>query len=514
MRLPVHQQRDIARMHFYDPTQSHRAIARGLNLSPNTVSTLRGKIVESGLTWNELRDLDDDQWTSALDTKNHSIAQRKLAPDWEWVDQQMQAEDATLNQVWLEWRAQCPDGIGFTQFCTQYKAWKRAQHIVMRQVHEPGNSLFVDFAGRTVEIRDPNGGPSSYAQIFVAALGYSSLTYIQAVFSQRIEDWIQCHIDCFAYLGGVPEWVVPDNLKAAVLRRMRDEIIINPAYRSCLDYYSTAPRPTGVRKPKHKSKAEVAVKIIQRGIIFRLRNHVFFSLEELNAELWKGMEALNRHPFKNMPGSRMERFTEVEKHKLKPLPDLPYELCNWRYRVRVGDDYHVVHGRSHYSVPHTLRGEYVDLRYTSTMLEVMHRNRRVALHELLKEPGGVSTKDEHRPIAHIRVLEGEPKALLTWAVSVGGKTEEMIRYHLESRKDMTNGLKAARRIRSLAHLHGELRIQEVCTYALSLNLTALRSIESIIKQSADKQAPVRENPTNSLPAHENVRGGDYFGVQS
>ncbi|WP_254050849.1 IS21 family transposase [Zoogloea sp. LCSB751] len=501
-------------MHFYDPTQSNRAIARGLHLSPNTVGTLRGKIVESGLTWNELRDLDDDQWTSALDTKNHSIAQRKLAPDWEWVDQQMQAEDATLNQVWLEWRAQSPDGIGFTQFCTQYKTWKRAQHIVMRQVHEPGNSLFVDFAGRTVEIRDPNGGPSSYAQIFVAALGYSSLTYIQAVFSQRIEDWIQCHIDCFAYLGGVPEWVVPDNLKAAVLRRMRDEIIINPAYRSCLDYYSTAPRPTGVRKPKHKSKAEVAVKIIQRGIIFRLRNHVFFSLEELNAELWKGMEALNRHPFKNMPGSRMERFTEVEKNKLKPLPDFPYELCNWRYRVRVGDDYHVAHGRSHYSVPHTLRGEYVDLRYTSTMLEVMHRNRRVALHELLKEPGGVSTKDEHRPIAHIRVLEGEPKALLTWAVSVGGKTEEMIRYHLESRKDMTNGLKAARRIRSLAHLHGDSRIQEVCAYALALNLTALRSIESIIKQSADKQELVKENLTSSLPNHENVRGGDYFEVQS
>ncbi len=98
--------------------------------------------------------------------------------------------------------------------------------------------------------------------------------------------------------------------------------------------------------------------------------------------------------------------------------------------------------------------------------------------------------------------------------NVSSDTEEMIRYHLESRKDMTNGLKAARRIRSLAHLHGESRIQEVCTYALSLNLTALRSIESIIKQSADKQAPVNENSTNSLPVHENVRGGDYFGVQS
>lgn len=514
MRLPVHLQRDITRMHFYDPTQSHREIARGLRLSPNTVGTLRSKIVESGLSWNELRELDDDAWISALDTKDHSIAQRKLAPNWEWVDQQMQSDDATLNQVWLEWRAQCPTGIGLTQFCEHYKVWKRAQHIVMRQVHEPGNSLFVDFAGRTVEIRDPDGGPSRYAQIFVAALGYSSLTYIQAVSSQSTEDWIKCHVDCFEYLGGVPEWVVPDNLKAAVLRRMRDAIIINPAYRDCLNHYATAPRPTGVRKPKHKSKAEVAVKIIQRGIMFPLRNHVFFSLEELNAELRKGVDALNQHPFKSMPGSRMERFIQVEQHKLKPLPDTPYELCNWRYRVRAGGDYHVEHGKSHYSVPHALRGDYVDLRYTSTMLEIMHRNRRVALHELLKEPGSVSTKDEHRPISHIRVLEGEPKALLEWAALVGGKIEEMVRHHIESRKDMTNGLKAARRIRSLAHLHGESRIEEVCTYALSLNLTALRSIESIIKQSADKKVLANESLTTSLPAHENVRGGDYFEVQS
>ncbi len=516
MRLPVRLQREIARMHFYDPTQSNRAIASGLQVSPNTVSALCSKLKASGLAWSDLRDLDDDAWVDALKTQNRSVAQRKPSPNWEWVDEQMQFPDATLQQIWREWREQCPPGIGFTQFCEQYKAWSKSRHIVMRQVHEPGRNLFVDFAGKVIEIRDRNGEPSTYAQIFVASLGYSSLTYIQAVASQSTNDWIKCHVDCFAYLGGAPEWVVPDNLKAAILRRERDEIIVNPAYRNCLSYYDTAAMPTGVRKPKHKAKAEVAVKIIQMGILFPLRNRVFFSLEELNLELRKGMDRLNGHKFKKIQGSRLERFESVEQKALKPLPESPYEICDWRYKVRVGDDYHVEHGKCFYSVPHTLRGERVDLRYTATMLEIMHKNKRVALHSLITEPGRNSTHDEHRPTAHLRVLEGEPKALMDWAQSVGGKTEEMINHHLETRKDRTNGLKTARRIRSLAHAYGESRIEEVCIYALSLNMTALRNIESILKQSADKQAHAiaEANSTTVRATHENVRGADYFGVDS
>ncbi|WP_042694722.1 IS21 family transposase [Azospirillum sp. B506] len=513
MRLPVHLQREIARLHYYDRSQSSRTIGRSLGISANTVRFMREALLNSSMAWTDLQLLDDDAWTIALGTRNKSIAQRKEAPDWALVHAEMQRPDATLERLWREWRATCPTGIAYTQFTAGYRSWAKRQHVVMRQVHRPGEKLFVDFAGRTVPVMNPQGGGSINAQIFVAVLGYSNYTYLKAVATQTTADWVKCHQDCFADLGGVPEWIVPDNLKAAVWRREKDRTVLNPAYRECLRHYDTAALPTGVRKPKHKAKAEVGVQIAQRWILFALRDRQFFSLEELNGVLKQLTAQMNEHPFKKMPGSRKERFQDKELPALKPLPTTPFELFDWRYGVRVGDDHHIEHQRSFYSVPSELRGERVDLRYTATILEVMHKGRRVAMHQMAEGRGEIKTIPEHRPVAHVRVLDGEPRNLARWAQSVGRGTEAMIRHHLESRSDAVNGLRAARRMRELAHLHGDARFEEACVYALSINITALRSVESILRHSPDRRsvAMEREEPK---PSHENIRGPHYFGERT
>lgn len=243
MRLPVHLQREIARLHFHDPRQSTRQLARIVNVSPNTAMSLRQQLLACQKTWQELQGLDDAAWRLALGTQDRSIAVRKPAPDWAWVHTEMQRPDATLEQLWREWREARPDGIGQTQFFTGYRAWVRQRHVAMRQVHVAGDKLFVDFAGRTVAISDPKGGPPLFAQIFVAVLGQSNYTYLEAVATQTTADWVQCHVNCFRTLGGAPNWVVPDNLKAAVWRRERDRIVLNPAYRECLTHYGCAESP-------------------------------------------------------------------------------------------------------------------------------------------------------------------------------------------------------------------------------------------------------------------------------
>ena len=201
-------QREIARLHFYDQTQSHRSIAARLGLSHSTVSAMRRLLVANDRSWIELQSLTDDEWRKILGNENRSIAQRKQGPDWHWVHDLMQRPDATLEVIWREWRESHPDGIGYSSFTEGYRSWVKKRHIVMRRIHTPGDKLFVDFAGRTVEIKNPQGGPSAFAQIFVAVLGYSNLTYLEAVASQKTEDWVQCHANCFAALGGVPNWVV------------------------------------------------------------------------------------------------------------------------------------------------------------------------------------------------------------------------------------------------------------------------------------------------------------------
>lgn len=509
MRLAIHVQRDIARHHFYDPRASHRAIAFTLSLSPTTVGNFRALLKAQPLDWAALQVLDDVEWERALGTTNRSIAVRKPSPDWAEIHAEMQRPDATLEVLWREWRERCPQGVAYTQFSVGYRAWRREQHIVMRQVHRPGEKLFVDFAGRAVEIRDPTGGPSTWAQVFVAVLGYSNYTYVQAVASQATQDWVQCHVDCFQALGGAPVWVVSDNLKAAVWRRERDNIVINPTYRDALQHYATAAAPARPRRPKDKGKAEVGVQIAQRWILFRLRDRAFFSLQELNAEIRELTAKLNDHPFKKLPGSRRERFEQHERDMLKPLPAVTFEMCDWRYQVRVGDDYHVEHARCFYSVPSQLAGQRVDLRSTGQVLEVFRGGRRVALHALKSHPGEVSTVPDHRPLAHQRVLDGEPRALQDWSDKLGPNAARMIRYHLEDRSDPINGLRAARKMRELARTYGDQRFEAVCAYALPLNMTSLRNITSILSTQADLRP--RPHPAPARPLHQNLRGGEYFG---
>ncbi len=508
MRLPVHLQREVARLHFYDPHQSNRAIARSCGLSPNTVRGVRKVLIATARAWPDLQVMDDVAWRTALGTQDHSVAQRKRAPDWDWVHGELQRPDATLERLWREWRETCPDGIGYSQFATLYRAWAQRRHVVMRRTHRPGDKLFVDFAGRTVEIRDSSGGSSIHAQVFVAVLGYSNYTYIEAVASQTTTDWIHCHAHCFEALGGVPQWVVSDNLKAAVWRRESDRIVINPAYRDCLAHYDTVALPAGPRKPRHKAKAEVGVQIAQRWVLFALRDRTFFGLQELNEELKVLTDALNTHPFKKLPGCRRERFEIAEREALKPLPGQAFELSDWRYGIRVQDDHHVEHAQCYYSVPHHLARERVDLRFTSTTLEIFHRGRRAALHALIMTIGEASTVPEHRPVEHRRVLEGEPKELNAWAERAGANVLKMVQHHLVLRQDVTNGVKTARKLRELARLHGEERLEEVCAYALPLNITTLRSITSILKEGADRRA--RPAQASAPRVQGELRGPAYY----
>lgn len=512
MRLPIHLQREIVRLHFHDPRRSSRSIAASINTTGTTVGDLRKRLLASGRTEQDLQDLDDDAWVSALGTQDRSIAVRKHAPDWQWVHEEMKRPSATLDVLWREWRETCPDGIGYTQFSTLYREWKKTLNVVMRQTHAPADKLFVDFAGQTVEIRDPDGGPSVFAQVFVAVLGYSNLTYVEVVASQTTPDWIQCHINCFEAMGGAPRWVVCDNLKAGVISRGPERIVLNPSYLDALRHFRTAIAPTRPRKPRDKGKAEVGVQIAQRWILFRLRDRIFFSVAEANAEVRRLTAEMNDHPFRNRAGTRRQRFEEGERAALLALPAAPYELCDWRYEVKVGADYHVEHRGSYYSVPFQMAHQRVDVRVTRSLIELFGRGRRVAVHALATSPGQTITLDEHRPISHIRVLEGEPKALMTWAETVGPQAQAMLRYHLEQRTDEFNGVRTARALRDLARAYGNQRFEEVCAYALRLNIRTLRALKSIFSDATDRRAAQPpQGSTASRPAHENLRGAEYYG---
>jgi transposase len=326
-------------------------------------------------------------------------------PDWGHIYTEMHKKGVTLQLLHEEYLAGHPDGYRYSQFCELYRRYTQKVNLTMRQNHRGGEKVFVDFAGPTIPIRDL-GGAETRAQLFVATLGASNYTFAEAVASQSLPDWIAVHNNMAAFFGGLPELVVPDNLKSAVTRSCRYEPTINRTYEEWARHNGCCIMPTRAAKPRDKAKVECAVLVAERWILAALRNQLFFSLGEVNQAIRTLLAVFNHKPFKKMPGCRESMFRELDQPALRPLPSVPCEYAVWQ-QARPNIDYHVaVHlGDKHYhyySVPYTLVGQEVALRITVGMVKVYHDARRVACHVRSDAPGWSTTSPEHMPAAHRR----------------------------------------------------------------------------------------------------------------
>ncbi len=207
---------------------------------------------------------------------------RKAEPDWTHVHRELRRPGVTLMLLWEEYRAREPGGYGYSRWCDLYRTWEGRLSPTMRQAHPAGERLFVDYAGQTVEVVDGRTGEVRQAQVFVAAMGASSYTYAEATWTQTLPDWIGSHTRALAFFGGVPAQLVPDNPRVGVDRANWYEPGLNRTYLDLATHYGTAILPARVRRPRDKAKVEVAVLVVERWILARLRHRRFSSLAELN----------------------------------------------------------------------------------------------------------------------------------------------------------------------------------------------------------------------------------------
>jgi len=196
---------------------------------------------------------------------------------------------------------------------------------------------------------------------------------------QSLESWIGSHTRALQAIGGVPEIVVPDNLKSGVKSPCRYEPEINPTYQEWAEHNDVAVVPARVRKPRDKAKAEVAVQIVERWVLAPLRNSRFFSLVELNEAIRDKLQELNARLLKGVGRSRKELLESLDQPALRPLPQVPYEMADWK-QAKVNLDYHVEVEKHFYSAPYTLVSKRVDIRFTQKVVEVFLQGKRVASH--------------------------------------------------------------------------------------------------------------------------------------
>ena len=356
---------------------SSREIGRTLGIARSTVQDNLARARAAGLTWPlgpEVTDAVLEQRLFARAGVKQGM-RRLPEPDWPCLVREMRRPGVNLMVLWEEYREAHPEGYGYSRFCDLYREFERRLTPVMRQHHAAGDKVFVDYSGKKVGIVDPATGIVREAEIFVAVLGASSLTYAEATWTQTLPDWIGAHVRLFRFLGGVPRLVVPDNLKSGVHKASFYDPELNRSYRMMAEHYGIGVLPARPRKPRDKAKVEAGVRFAQSYILGRLRRQTFFSLAECNAAIAVMVERINAHRMRRLGTTRRALFEAIERAALRPLPEQDYTFAEWRL-ARVNLDYHVEAGGFLYSVPHALIREQVDVRLTAHRRGVPSRSAR------------------------------------------------------------------------------------------------------------------------------------------
>jgi len=491
---------------------SYTQIGKILKISKTTAGDCLKRATQAGLVWPQAGELSDEELEARLYPQGVNRSNTSAIPDWSYVHLELKKKGVTRHLLWQEYQESNPgSSLGYSQYCDLYRQWQSKSRLSMSQNHKAGEKLFVDFAGKTVPITDPNTGEVRRAEIFVAVWGASNFTYVEAVDSQDIRSWLSAHVRALQYFGCCPRVIVPDNLRSAVSKACRYDPDLNPSYAELAEHYDLAIIPARVRKPKDKAKAELGVLIATRWILAVLRKRTFFSLSELNQAIQPLLNQLNDRPFQKLPGSRQSVFESLDKPAAASLPSSHYSYAEVR-SAKVNIDYHIAVDDHFYSVPFKLRGEKVTVRLFDRTVEISHNNRRVHTHPRSYSKWKYTTTPEHMPEAHRKHLEWTPSRIINWAASVGEQTAKFCEQILNDCTHPEQGYRSCLGILRLAKRYGPQRVEAACKRAITYHIFRYSQVKSILERGLDRL--VDDQPAETQPIiHSNIRGGDYYQIQ-
>ena len=356
-----------------------------------------------------------------------------------------------------------------------------AGEVVVRVEVAPGSEAQVDF-GYAGAALDPATGAPRRAWVFVMVLSWSRHLYAEAVFDQRLETWLLCHRHAFDAFGGAPGRVVPDNLKAAVVRASVHEPVAQRAYRECAEHYGFLIDPNPPRTPRLKGKVE------QGGVHYVKRNFLAGRSPEpvdaLNRALRRWTEETAGQRVHGTTRQRpLERFRAVEQAALRPLPATPYDPAAWK-QVRLHRDCYVVFERAYYSAPFRLVGQTLWVRGGARTVELFGSDHQlVATHSRARGPGERVTQLDHLPPEKVPGLVVSREACLVQAQATGPATTAVVEALLDHRPE--DRLRVAGRLLRLAHTYTPARLERACTRAHHFGEGDYATVKRILREGLD-----------------------------
>lgn len=515
-RTRVSKIRDIIRYRMTTEL-SERQIARALDVSRTVVARTLQAYGTSGLTWAEVPQMADSALEERLTLSKPVVPGERyaeLAARFPEMVVELKKKGMTMQLLWERYLSEHPGGYQYSQFCLHFERWKNGEAVTMHIEYKAGEAMLVDWAGDKLEVLNGTTGEPWALEQFVAILGASQLTYVEARESQDEQNWIRANEGALRYFGGSTAALIPDNTKTAVVRPDRYEPGVNPVFDAFALHYGLVVMPTRVRRARDKALVENAVRLVYQRISCRLRGRTFFSLAEVNAAVRELLEQHNARAFDRLPYSRRELFDRVERAALRPLPGEPFALKNTTMAT-VGVNYHVElrEDRHYYSVPYHLRHRdpptRVKIVWDDRVVAIYWDNVRVAQHRRDRTPNGYTTLAEHMPNHHRWYAEWSPQRFLSWAATMGPETAELIGKVLSSAAYPPQAFRSCLGILNLAKGHGSCRLNAACRKALKIGTQSYTRIKNILALGVEEDRSPRLD-LGPLPVHENLRGGDYY----
>jgi transposase len=491
---------------------NYTKIAESTGITRQTAATVLRRAEESGISYDGAANLSDRELAQKLNPQGSAKRLTYKIPDYEEVHRELQKPGVTIMLLWMEYCEKCRQcgelPYQETQFRKYYHEFTAQTKATMHLNRKPGELMEVDWAGTTAKITDNISGVALDVYIFVAVLPYSNYGYAEAFWDMTQSSWLAGHVSAYEHFGGATRILVPDNLKASIIKHTKNEIVLNRAYQEMAEHYGTAVIPTRVRTPKDKAAVEGTVGIITTYIIAATRNEKFFSLSELNEVIKKRLHDYNHKPFQRRDGSRASLFAD-ERQFLIPLPKTAYELSEWRIAT-VQNNYHVLVDDNYYSVPFEYIKQKVDIRLTRSTVEIFFDNRRISSHiRITGKRGGYVTREEHMPPNHREYIKWNGDRFRQEAALIGSNTVAVVKAILANYKVEQQGYKSCLSLLKIAETHSPKQLESACERALTYTASpSLKVVLAMMKSGL--LTNIEETP--ALPSkHSFTRGANYYG---
>lgn len=499
-------------LQLHSQGRSKLLISQQTGIARNTIKKYLSEFKQSKLSFNEISQLGDKDLEDLFiqpDEKPLKEKHKILFGLFPLYDKELRKKGITRQILWQRYKQEYSDGVGRSQFNHYFALWKKQVNPTMRMEHKAGDKLYVDFAGDKLQIIDKQTGEIQDVEVFVAILGASQLTYAEAVMTQQKEDFIGACENALHYYGGVPCAIVPDNLKSAVTKSSKYEPILNETFADFAQHYNTAILPARAYRPRDKSLVENAVRILYTRIYTKLREKLFFNLEELNLAIHILLQEHNNLMLTGRNYSRKQQFEEIERCTLLPLPELRYELKKTLFITVMKNGHVCLHADKHYySVPYRYMGKKIKLMYSRHTVEIFYNYERIAIHKRLKSPYNYTTAKEHLASSHRFVSDWTPEKFISWAQGIHQDVGLYILKILNRKQHPEQAYKSCVGVLGFAKKVGNERLIKACQRALGYGLYNYKTIQKILENGLEDQQ--EENEQLQMPLHDNIRGEEYY----